>query len=137
MDWAWFNEKRQPSEEWAGFLDERVIFDGKLEVKGTLRINSTVKGSLVCDGNLIAGASSTIEGEIKAKQVLIAGRFKGVIHAESGVEIQPNGIVYGDIYSPCLVVEPGALFDGQFHLMRTGEAEELIAVPVRSQETHS
>lgn len=137
MNWSWISGKRESSEEWAGFLDERVKIEGKLESKGTLRINSAVKGSLVCEGTLIVGATATIEGEINAKHLVIAGRFDGIIHAESKVEIQLNAIVSGEIFSPCLVIEPGGLFDGRFHMVRDGKPEETIAIPVRSQEGRS
>jgi cytoskeletal protein CcmA (bactofilin family) len=137
MDWPWQNAQRQSSEEWAGFLDDRVRIEGKLESKGTLRINSAVKGSLVCEATLIIGAQATVEGQLTGKQIVIAGRVDGIIHAESRVEIQMNAIVSGEIYSPCLVVAPGALFDGQFHMVREGQTDETVAVPIRSQEGRS
>ena len=134
---SWLSRKTQEHEEWSGFLDDGVSIEGKLESKGTLRINSLVKGSLNCAGILIIGALAQVEGDIKGKQVTVEGRVNGTIHAESKVELHANAIVSGDIYAMSLEIEPGAAFDGQFHMLQTGQEEAPVLVPVRSPEARS
>ena len=129
---AWFERKRHDSEVWTGFLDRGVKLDGKLEASGTFRIDSEVKGTIHSEDTLILGAHAVVEGEIIGNRVIIEGRFDGVIRARGKVEIQPNAIVTGEVHSPCLVIEPGAIFDGQCHMLSPTEAAKPITIPIRS-----
>jgi cytoskeletal protein CcmA (bactofilin family) len=129
---AWFERKRQDSEVWTGFLERGVRLEGKLEVTGTFRVDSHVKGVVLSEDTLILAAHAVVEGEIVGNRVIIEGRFDGVIRAKTKVEIQPNAIVTGQVYSPCLVIEPGAIFDGQCHMLGPTEAAKPITIPIRS-----
>ncbi len=129
---AWFDRKRQESEVWTGFLDQGVKLDGKLEVNGTFRIDSAIKGTILSEDTLILGSHSVVEGEIVGNRVIVGGRFDGVIRARGKVEIQPDAIVTGEVHSPCLVIEPGAIFDGQCHMLGPAEAAKPITIPIRS-----
>jgi cytoskeletal protein CcmA (bactofilin family) len=131
MAWGWFDRKKDPC-EWSGFLEHSVKVDGKLEATGTFRIDSAMKGTLVSDDTLILGEHASIEGEIQCNRVVIAGRFEGTIRARGKVEVQPNAIVTGEIHTPCLVIEPGAIFDGQCHMLAPTEAAKPVTIPIRS-----
>ena len=129
---GWFDRKKQDPSEWTGFLEQGVKLEGKLEASGTFRINSAMKGTLSSDDTLVLGEQATVEGHIHGNFVMIAGRFDGIIHARGRVEIQPNAIVTGEIHSPCLVIEPGAIFDGQCHMLAPTEAAKPVTIPIRS-----
>lgn len=129
---GWFDRKKQVPSEWTGFLEQGVKLEGKLEASGTFRINSAMKGTLSSDDTLVLGEHATVEGHIHGNFVMIAGRFDGIIHARGRVEIQPNAIVTGEIHSPCLVIEPGAIFDGQCHMLAPTEAAKPVTIPIRS-----
>jgi len=129
---AWFDRKRHDSGEWTGFLEKGVKLEGKLETSGTFRIDSTMKGTLVSGETLILGENATIEGQIEGNYVIIAGRFDGTIRAKGKVEIQPKAIVTGEIHTPCLIIEPGAVFDGRCHMLASTQAAKPITIPIRS-----
>src|SRR5579863_10654122 len=131
---ALFDRKKHDPAEWTGFLEQGVKVDGKLEATGTFRIDCAMKGTLVSDDTLVLGEHASVEGTIHGNFVMIAGRFDGVIRARGRVEIQPNAIVTGEIHSPCLVIEPGAIFDGQCHMIAPSEAAKSVTVtiPIRS-----
>ncbi|MGD0545547.1 MAG: polymer-forming cytoskeletal protein [Candidatus Acidiferrales bacterium] len=130
---AWFDRnKRQDSGEWTGFLERGVKLEGKLESTGTFRIDSAMKGTLVSEETLILGEHATVEGEIDGNYVIIAGRFDGIIRARARVEIQPKAIVTGEIHAPCVLIEPGAVFDGSCHMLGTTETSKPVTIPIRS-----
>lgn len=129
---AWFDRKRQEPAEWTGFLEKGVKVEGKLESTGTFRIDSAMKGTLVSDDTLVLGEHAVIEGQIIGNRVVIAGRFDGKIQAKGRVEIQPNAIVTGEVHTPCLVIEPGAVFDGECHMLAPAEAAKPVTIPIRS-----
>ena len=111
MAFNWFDRKRHEPSEWTGFLERGVNIEGKIETAGTFRIDSVMKGTLVSEDTLIVGEHAIMEGEIIGNRIVIAGRFDGTMRAKGKVEIQPSAIVTGEIYSPCVVIEAGAIFD--------------------------
>jgi len=131
---GWFDKKKQDSDEWSGFLEKGVLFEGKLESPGTLRIDCAFKGSLRTDESLILGENASMEGDVHANYVLIGGRFDGTIVAKGRVEIQAKAIVTGEIHTPCLSIESGAVFDGQCHMLApsASQAPKPITIPIRS-----
>lgn len=129
---SWFDRKKHDPSEWTGFLEQGVKLEGKLEATGTFRIDSAMKGTLSSDDTLVLGEHALVEGQIHGNFVIIAGRFDGTIHARGRVEIQPNAIVTGEVHSPCLVIEPGAIFDGQCHMLAPTEAAKPVTIPIRS-----
>src|ERR687894_511809 len=73
-----------------GFLDRGSSFKGELEFEDTMRI----------------------EGEINVGRIAISGTVVGKIKADQRVEIHRNGKVYSDVDTPALVIEEGAIFQG-------------------------
>ena len=136
MALSWFDRKSQDSGEWTGFLEKGVRFEGKLEVPGTFRLDAAIKGTLISAGVLILGEHSTMEGTIEGNAVTIGGRFDGIINAKGKVEIQTGAIVIAEIHTPCLIIEPGAVFDGRCHMLTAApaktEAAKTITIPIRS-----
>lgn len=137
MPWGIFDRKQHDSGDWSGFLERGVKIEGKLETPGTLRIDSQMKGSLVSEATLILGEHARVDGEITGNSVIIAGQFDGVIQASGRVEIQAKAIVTGEIQTPCLIIEPGAIFDGQCHMMTAKGPSKPITIPVRSAAAHA
>lgn len=130
----WLGGKNGHSSEWAGFIDSKVTFEGKITVTGMFRIDGEVKGNIVAESGLLLGENAKVEGEIQAHDVTIAGRFDGQIFAKDRVEIQPKGIVSGEVHTPCLIIQPGGILDGQCHMLTeaAGEGGQQIAIPIRS-----
>ena len=104
-------------DDWVGLLEPGVEVEGKMKVtSGLVRLNSRFKGEIVSDGAVVVHAQGEVEGEVQSRVVSITGKVKGSIHATERVEIKEHGIVLGDIYTPCLLVDPGGFFDGQCHM---------------------
>jgi len=101
-----------------------VEVEGKMIIAcGMVRLNTHFKGEIASAGTLVVADQGEIEGEIRARHLSIAGKVKGTIHATERLEIKEHGVVLGDVYTPCLVVDPGGYFDGQCH-MPTPEPEK-------------
>lgn len=120
------------SGNWTGFVEQGVRFEGKLEVSGIFRIDGELKGTIISDHSLVLGQNARVEGQIEGNHVLIAGRFDGTIFAKSRVEIQSKAMVSGEIYSPCLVIHPGGMFDGNCHMIASTPVSKTVSIPVRS-----
>jgi len=95
-----------------GFLDRGASFKGEMEFEDTMRIDGKFNGKIMSKNELIVGESAHIEGDIQVGRVAISGTVTGKIVAEQRVEIHRNGKVYCDIETPALVIEEGAIFQG-------------------------
>lgn len=95
-----------------GFLDRGSSFKGELEFEDTMRIDGRFNGRVRSKNELIVGESAHIEGEIHVGRIAISGTVVGKIIADQRVEIHRNGRVYSDIETPALIIEEGAIFQG-------------------------
>ncbi|MGZ5353218.1 MAG: bactofilin family protein [Actinomycetota bacterium] len=87
--------------------------EGTVVSAGSLRIDGQIKGQVNADGDVMLSPQSAVEADIRAQNVSVAGRFKGSIVVKGRAEIARGGRVDGNITSKTLVVEEGALFQGQ------------------------
>ena len=95
-----------------GFLDRGSSFRGELEFEDTMRIDGRFNGKIVSKNELIVGESAAIEGDIHVGSIAISGTVIGKILADHRVEIHRNGKVFSDIETPALIIEEGAIFQG-------------------------
>lgn len=87
--------------------------EGTVVSAGSLRIDGQIKGQVNADGDVMLSPQSAVEADIRAQNVSVAGRFKGSIVVKGRAEIARGGRVDGNITSKTLVVEEGAIFQGQ------------------------
>jgi len=122
----WRREDAEPTDEAPEMGRRRMAESGEVTIvgqgaklegtvvsAGSLRIDGQVKGQINADGDVMLSPQSQVEADIRAQNVAIAGRFKGSIVAKGRAEISSGGRVDGNITSKTLVVEEGALFQGQ------------------------
>ncbi len=118
-------KKKRRRQQLAEFLDEEMVgmvepgieFEGRLKfASGMIRLNAHFKGEIQSEGLIVVADQGEVEAEIHARNVSVAGKVKGAIHARERIEIREHGVVLGDIYTPSLVVDPGGYFDGQCHM---------------------
>jgi cytoskeletal protein CcmA (bactofilin family) len=107
-------------------LSEGTDINGEVRFTDTLRVDASVSGSIVSDsGNLIIGERGRVKANIEAGTVEVNGRVEGSITAKTKVEIHASGRVHGDIFTPALIIEYGAVFDGKCH-METKKEEPVV-----------
>jgi len=122
MPFGWGKSRRRRElaelpDDWVGWLEPGVELEGKLKVSaGLIRLNSHFKGEIYSEGAVVIPEQGEVEGEVRSKLVSVTGKVKGAVHASERLEIKEHGIVLGDIYTPCLVVDPGGFFVGQCHM---------------------
>jgi cytoskeletal protein CcmA (bactofilin family) len=85
--------------------------EGTINAESDIRIDGFLKGILVCKGKVIIGPKGSIEGEIKAQNAMIEGRFKGILQIEDLLQVKETAIVDGEINTDKLAVSPGAKFN--------------------------
>ena len=87
-------------------------FDGKVEVRGTLRIEGEFKGNIGVPESLVIGKTGVVHANCKVKNAIIGGQLFGNIVAENKIELQSGSHVEGDIKTKRLVIDEGVFFEG-------------------------
>ena len=87
-------------------------FDGKVEVRGTLRVEGEFKGNIGVPESLVVGKTGVVRASVKVKNAIIGGKLIGNIVAENKIELQSGSHVEGDIKTKRLVIDEGVFFEG-------------------------
>jgi cytoskeletal protein CcmA (bactofilin family) len=108
--------KSESAGEIVSLLGEGAEFQGELSFNHGIRVDGIIRGKIRSEASLVIGPKGKVEAEVAIRRVSISGEFRGTIHASDRVEIHKEGKVYGDIYTPCLIIEAGAVFEGKCNM---------------------
>jgi cytoskeletal protein CcmA (bactofilin family) len=109
--------KRDQGNEIVSLLGEGVEFQGELSFSHGIRIDGIVRGKIQSASCLLIGPKGKVEAEVSIRRISINGEFRGVMRATDRVEIHKEGKVIGEIFTPCLIIEAGALFEGKCNML--------------------
>lgn len=108
-----FNRKDTPGfEKVDTFLSRTTSITGKLTSEGTVRIDGRYSGELSIKGDLLIGEEGKVEADVEARNVMVSGELNGNVTASGRVEIVASGKLFGDITVAHLVIDEGAVFQG-------------------------
>jgi len=94
-----------------------MLTDCELLFKGTLHVDGYFSGRLRSDhGTLVLEESGEITTDIIVGVARINGTVVGNIKARERIELGSSARVIGDLHTPALTVQPGALFEGKCYL---------------------
>lgn len=112
---------RVPASRDIGLLGPDTEFRGTIRFAGTLRIEGQVEGDVLsAPGSgavLIVNQHARVVGDIVADAVLISGEVLGDVRAAERVEVYRSGRLRGDIHTGDIMIEGGATFEGQSHMV--------------------
>jgi len=86
--------------------NEKINHPGKVQVAGKLT------GEIVAE-SVVIEKTATVLANIAAEEIICKGVVRGDIRATNKVKITKEAEVTGDIHSPSLNIEKGALFEGR------------------------
>jgi cytoskeletal protein CcmA (bactofilin family) len=115
-------------------ISSDMTIRGELSGPGDLQVEGKVIGRIDV-GHLMIAESGSVEGDIVAKAVGIAGSFKGTIKAGS-VKLSATAKVEGEILHEVLAIEAGAQLEGQCKRISPGKdnVEKLLTSPANGTE---
>lgn len=115
------------SGEVVAFLDKGIEFKGVLTFEGTIRVDGKVEGEILSKGTLILGNDSFVKGTINVGSLVSHGKIQGDVVAKNKISLLSGSTLNGNIKTPVLIVEEGALFEGQSEMLKV----EKVIVPER------
>jgi cytoskeletal protein CcmA (bactofilin family) len=95
-------------------ISQGAFFKGDVLVSGNLHIDGAIEGNIKSESNISIGKEGKVKGDIKAKRLIITGKFEGKAECDE-VEILKGGILNGEIFVKNLVIEKGGEFNGVCH----------------------
>ena len=99
--------------ELSTMIGKATVVEGDMRVKNSLRIDGKVHGNVETTDTVIIGKEGEVEGMVKAKHVLLAGRVTGNVTASGKMFLESTATIHGDVKASQLVVDEGAVFDGK------------------------
>jgi cytoskeletal protein CcmA (bactofilin family) len=98
-------------------IGKSIVFNGDLTGDEDLIIDGNVEGRVQLPSHqLTIGAHGKVTAEVQAKSVIIVGQIAGNVNATERVEVQASGVVDGDICSPRLLIQEGAVVNGAIEM---------------------
>jgi cytoskeletal protein CcmA (bactofilin family) len=102
------------------------VFEGKLHFEGQVRIDGTFTGEITTTDLLVIGEGAKVSATINCGSVEVKGDITGNIIATESITLRATARVQADIHSPSLIVDKGAVFEGNSRM--TGSARDMNGV---------
>ncbi|MBW2268336.1 MAG: polymer-forming cytoskeletal protein [Deltaproteobacteria bacterium] len=119
----------------ATFIDHGADFDGILRLTESFRIDGEFRGSIESRSIVTVGESAGIEAHVRARDVIVAGAVVGNITATRQLTLRGTARVHGNIETPSLEIERGAMLNGSTSMVRPEVAARRGARAATSPET--
>jgi cytoskeletal protein CcmA (bactofilin family) len=103
---------------------------GPLHGTDDLLIEGTVEGPVTGEALVTLAESATVKGAIRGRDVVIAGKLAWDVFGSASVTLTATAQLTGNIESPRVAMEPGALFEGQVRMKRSATPRAVAAPPV-------
>ena len=107
------------------YLGVDALFKGTLSFDGTVRIDGKFEGQITTSDTLIIGETGDVVADIEAGVFICKGRMKGTIVASKKIEMHPSSKIIGNVQTPAINIELGAVLDGNCDMTRT-EGKKIV-----------
>ncbi len=106
------------------FMGAETFFEGKLTFTGAVRLDGRFKGVIRSDDTLIVGETGRIDGELHVGITIIQGEVVGNVYGKERVELHHPGRMIGNITAPVVIMDEGAIFEGNCKMKKKEEKKE-------------
>jgi cytoskeletal protein CcmA (bactofilin family) len=117
-----------------GRISRGVQVSGDVLFAEALYVEGKIIGTLASEsGSLLIEQSGEVQADIDVGICVIRGTVRGNVNCKSRAEIYKTGRVEGDINSPVLLVEEGALLSGAISMSKKAGSIETAKLPKREE----
>jgi cytoskeletal protein CcmA (bactofilin family) len=94
-------------------IGRSVVIKGEVSGAESLYVDGRIEGTVnFADSRVTVGRSGVVVANISAKEVVIMGTVTGNIHCTDRLDIRSEGSLTGDVVTPRICVEDGAVLKG-------------------------
>jgi len=103
----------------SGFVGSGTLVTGEANFKALMRVDGHLSGRISSSsGTLIVGANGKVDANIEVAIAVIHGTVNGDIIATQRLELGRAAKLNGNIQTPSLIIEQGALFEGSSKMIK-------------------
>jgi len=109
----------------SGFVGHGTTLTGETDFQAMLRVDGHLIGTVSsATGTLIIGTNGQVDANIAVAAAMINGTVNGDIIATEKLQLGRTARVMGNIQSPKLIVEEGAILEGSCSMLKARENRE-------------
>lgn len=109
----------------SGFVGHGTSLTGDTSFQMMLRVDGQLTGTVSSDGGtLIVGNNGKLDANVSVGVAQVNGTVNGDISATERIQLGRTARVVGNIATPKLIIEDGALFEGGCTMLKARETSE-------------
>jgi len=121
------NDRKSPD---YGLIGQGIKVSGDINFADQLQVEGNVVGKITSPGGtLVIGETGELEAQVDVGICVIHGSLYGDLLGKNRVEIRKTGKVHGDVITPILIVEEGAVFNGAIKMGQEASPRKLEEIP--------
>ncbi len=94
-------------------IGRSVVIKGEISGAESLYVDGRIEGTVnFGDSRVTVGRNGVVVADISAKEVVVMGTVTGNIHCSDRLDIRSEGSLTGDVVTPRICVEDGAVLKG-------------------------
>ena len=111
--------EKQAAQSELSLISSGTVIEGKIKSDGSVRIDGRLVGDVAVKSNAAVGLTGVVEGTLQAKNISLAGKVQGTVIALEKLILESKAVMHGDIRAARLVIDEGAIFDGECSMTPT------------------
>ncbi len=106
----------------SGFVGHGTVLTGETVFEAMLRVDGHLIGTVSSEsGSLIVGTNGQVDANISVSSALVNGTVNGDIIATEKLQLGRTSRVIGNVQTPRLIIEDGAVFEGGCTMLKARE----------------
>ena len=98
-----------------------TTFEGTITATCDIRVSGRVNGTLKGSARVVVTPEATVEGDLHAVEAIVAGNVSGKIFVKERLTLKGSARIEGTVRTARLIVEEGAVFNGECMMNGTGQ----------------
>ena len=99
------------------YLGTDALFKGTLSFEDTVRIDGKFEGQVYTKDTLVIGETGDMQADVEVGILVCKGKLRGTVVASKKIEMYPASKIIGNVQTPALSIELGAVLDGNCNMV--------------------
>jgi cytoskeletal protein CcmA (bactofilin family) len=109
----------------SGFVGHGTVLTGETNFQAMLRVDGVLQGTVSSEsGTLIVGSNGQVDANVAVASATVNGVVNGDIVATEKLHLGRTAKVVGNVQTPRIVIEEGAVLEGSCSMLRARETQE-------------
>jgi cytoskeletal protein CcmA (bactofilin family) len=122
----------------SGFVGHGTVLTGETNFQAMLRVDGVLQGTVSSEaGTLIVGSNGQVDANVAVASATVNGVVNGDIVATEKLHLGRTAKVVGNVQTPRIIIEEGAVLEGSCSMLRAKEAQEKRDTAARSNAATS